>query len=215
MPMVFGSPFERWGNDLAGPFVQSTQGYVYILTAIDVFSKYMVLVPIRNKYATTVARAIYNHVFLKYGAGEILTDNGTEFRCELLSEVCRLLGVARAYTTSYQARTNSVCERSHQTVNAKLSKGVDDNQKDWSDRLGAVAFFYNASAHESTQYTPHFLIHGTEPRWDVDLQLGTGEQPPCSTNEYAAMLVTRMEEAHELARNHLLPTGRRLQARDD
>jgi len=211
MPMVLGSLLERWGVDLAGPFPKSNQGYVYILTAIDVFSKYMVLVPLRDKTAVTVARAIYNHVFLTYGVGEILTDNGGEFRCELLNELCRLLGVNRAFTTSYQARTNSVCERSHSTVNAMLSKCVSDNHKDWSEHLSSVAFFYNASMHESTQHSPYFLMHGTEPRWNVDLQLGQEERKRYSVNDYADMLVNKLESAHELARSYLKTNARRMQ----
>jgi len=79
VPWLTGAPVERWACDLAGPFPKSTKGHVYILTAICVFSKYIVLVPLRDKKAITVARAIYERVFLKYGAGEILTDNGGEF----------------------------------------------------------------------------------------------------------------------------------------
>ena len=73
------APVECWACDLAGPFPTSTKGYVYILITVCVFSKYIILVPIRDKFATTVARAIMNNVFLKYRAGEILTDNGLEF----------------------------------------------------------------------------------------------------------------------------------------
>src|SRR6266568_4700368 len=96
VPMVLGAPVERWSIDLAGKFPQSSAGYVYIMTAICAFSKFIVLVPLRDKTAMTVATAIYDYVFLKYGAGEIL------------NELCRLMGVARAFTTAYEARTNAV-----------------------------------------------------------------------------------------------------------
>ena len=130
---------------------------------------YCPLSPLRDKYATTVARAIMHNVFLRYGTGEILTDNGLAFRNELLTELCRLMGVARCFTTSYQPCTNAVCERSHATVNSMLAKCVDKNHRDWDEWLPQIAFFlcYNASVHESTQYSPFFLMHGTEPRWVV------------------------------------------------
>jgi len=79
VPLLTGAPVERWAVDLAGPFLKSTKGHVYIMTAINVFSKYIILVPLREKKAITVAHAIYERVLLKYGAGEILTDNGGEF----------------------------------------------------------------------------------------------------------------------------------------
>ena len=172
----------------------------------------MVLVPLKDKTAVTVGRAIFDNVFLKYGAGEILTDNGLEFKNLLLTEICRIMGVQRAYTTTYQARTNAVCERSHLTVNSMLAKCVAENQKDWSEHLAYVAFCYNAAVHESTQFTPYFLVHGEEPRWDVDLQLGSEAtaRQPYSTNEYADLLVTRLETAHELARHCLKSSATRM-----
>ena len=190
---------------MAGPFPTSSKGHSNILTAVCVFTKYMVLIPLRDKLATMVARAIMHHVFLKYGAGEIQTYNGLEFKNKLLSEVCQHMGIARCFTTSYQPCTNAVCERSHATVNSMLAKCVSDNHRDWDGyrRLPQVAFCYNASVHESIKYTPSFLMHGSEPRWDVDLQLGEGGADPKSVNEYAHMLLSRLERAHELTRNHL------------
>src|SRR6266496_2274890 len=126
IPMILGALLERWACDLAGPFPKSASGHTHILTAICVFSKYMILVPLRDKTAISVAKAIMENVFLRFGAGELLTDNGCEFRNDLLNEVCRLMGVARSLTTAYEARTNGVCERSHATVNSMLSKCVSE-----------------------------------------------------------------------------------------
>ena len=127
--MTMGAPVERWACDLAGPFLTSSKRHTYILTAVCVFTKYIVLVPLQDKLATSVARAIMHHVFFKFG-GELLTDNGLEFNNELLSEICRLMGIARCFTTSYQPRTNAVCERSHATVNSMLAKCDSDNHRD-------------------------------------------------------------------------------------
>ena len=82
------------------------------------------------------------------------------------------MGVARSFTTAYEAWTNGVCERSHAPVNAMLAKCVADNQRDRADHVAQVDFRYNASQHESTQHTPFFLLFGMESRWDMDLQLG-------------------------------------------
>jgi len=62
VPLLMGTLVERWACDLAGPFPKSTKGHVYILTAICVFSKYIILVPLRDKKAIAVANAIYETV---------------------------------------------------------------------------------------------------------------------------------------------------------
>jgi len=106
--------------------------------------KILVLIPLRDKKAITVARAIYETVFLEYGAGEILTDNGGEFRSVHLNELCRLMGVFCRFTTAYPARCNAVCERSHATVNLMLAKFID-TQKKIGLIIGQVAFCFDAS----------------------------------------------------------------------
>ena len=150
------------------------------------------------------------HVFLSFGAGEVLTDNGLEFCNELLSELCRLLGVVRCFTTSYQPCTNAVCERSHATVNSMLAKCVADNHRDWDEWLPQVAFCYNASLHESTRFTSFFLMHGSEPHWDVDFKLGTEDRTAYSVNDYANVLMKRLERPYTLTRKHLQTTATRM-----
>ena len=149
-----------------------------------------------------MARAIMHNVLLWYGAGEILMDNGLEFRNELLSELCRLMGVARCFTTSYQPRTNAVCEHSHATVNSMLVKCINDNHHDWDEQLPQLAFCYNASIHESTQFSPFFLMHGTESHWDVAFQLRNEDWPVYFPNAYADLLLNRLE-VHILSQENI------------
>jgi len=92
MPLLTRSPVEKWACDLAGPFPKSTKGHTYILTAICGFTKFIILVPLRDKTGIFVAKAIFEKVFLRFGAGKILTDNGGKFKCELFTELCRLCG---------------------------------------------------------------------------------------------------------------------------
>jgi len=152
----------------------------------------------------TVAKSIYEKIFLKYEAGEILSDNGGKFWSELLSELCRLIGVSRSFTIAYHARCNAVCERSHATVNSMLAKCLDTNQRDWTEHLQQVAFWFFAATQKSTKYSPFFLMHNTEPRWNIDFQLGVeNERVAYSVNDYADLLIKIMETTHEMVRQHL------------
>jgi len=65
-PMTLGSPAQRWTIDLVGVLPMSN-GFCYVFTAIDVFSKFAVAVPIRNKDAKTVTKVMVEHIFLKCG----------------------------------------------------------------------------------------------------------------------------------------------------
>ena len=128
--MRVGYPSERWQVDLTGPHVP-VGGMRYIMTAEDAFTRFIVIVPIRDKSALTVARAFIDHVVLKFGAPmSVLTDLGTKFQNELWSEMFRLFGIQRLKTTAWNPSTNGRIERWHRTMNTMLGKVVDTRQKD-------------------------------------------------------------------------------------
>ncbi len=58
-------PFDVVGIDLL-QLPRSTQGSVYILVCVDHFSRFVVLAPLRNKSAMTVAHAIVSHLIFPY-----------------------------------------------------------------------------------------------------------------------------------------------------
>ena len=53
-------------------------------------------------------------------------------------------------------------------------------------------------------------MHESEPRWDVDIQLGDKGADPKSMNEYAQILLSHLEKAHELTRSHLHTSAARM-----
>ncbi len=70
-------PFDVVGIDLL-QLPRSTQGYVYIHVCIDHFCRFVVLAPLRNKSAVTVAHAIVSHLICPYTTPRVLfSDNGT------------------------------------------------------------------------------------------------------------------------------------------
>jgi len=89
---------ERLHIDLSGPFTRSENtGMTYICTCICAFTKYAVAVPIPDKSAVTVARAILEHVILRLGCPDcILSDNGREFENALFRELCKGLNILKA-----------------------------------------------------------------------------------------------------------------------
>ena len=100
------------------------------MTACDAFTRFVIAVPLRNKTAFSVARALVHEVVLKYGMPQsILTDLGGEFQNELWRELCQLLGITRVRTTAYCPSTNGKIERWHRSLHAMMAKVVDKKQK--------------------------------------------------------------------------------------
>ena len=202
-----GEPFERVAIDLTGPHPVSRSSNIYILTVVDLFSKWAEAVPLRNKEAVTVARALSDVVLSRYGLPmQLLSDNGKEFDNCLMSELCRLLEIEKLRTTAYKASTNGGVERFHRTLNAMIAKVVAENQRNWDEMLPSVMAAYRSSRHEATGFTPNYLMFGREVRAPIDLLFGVPTEDTEQYDSYEAFVsekAERMRNAYKLAREQL------------
>jgi len=70
-------PNQRVHADLFGPLKTSDIGKKFILCMTDALTKYVELVPLQNKEATTVAEAIFDNWICRFGAPlDLITDQG-------------------------------------------------------------------------------------------------------------------------------------------
>ena len=211
-PFVAGEPWEVVSIDITGPHPRSWRGHVYILTVVDHFSKWAEALPIRNHTATTVARALFDHVFSRFGMpSRVLSDQGAEFESTLFSQLCQLMAIDKVRTTPYKPSTNATVERFHRTLNAMLAKVVCANQRDWCDHLPGVMTAYRASVHESTRFSPNRVMFGRENRLPVDVVMGDVREDSSEQNmdDYVAKLCERMHDDFTLVRDHLGDAARR------
>jgi len=113
------------------------------------------------------------------------------------------MGTEKLRTTFYTPQCNGGIERWHSTMNSLQAKTVEVHQMDWPQRLACVVAAHNATVHESTRYSPNFLIFGGELAVPVDVVLGNPPVDRHSLNDYADHLVTSLYEAYCDARKHL------------
>jgi len=137
----------------------------------------------------------------------LLSDQAPEFESELFQELCKIMEIDKIRTSPYKPSTNSLVERFHRTLNSMIAKAItSDNQRDWDQKLPFVMAAYRAAKHESTGYSPNFLIFGREARAPIDLLLGPApgeEQHYSRTDEYVAELQQLQRQSYALARKHL------------
>ena len=159
--------------------------------------------PLRNKEATTVAKAMVDHVFLRWGlCTEVLSDLGPEFEAELMTELLNILGVTRLRSSGYRPATNGVCEVFHRTLHSMMSKVVKENQRNWSEWVAYITFCYNATIHSSTGFPPFFIFTG-RPLWTIDMTLPDVQEEGKRVPEFTAQVVERLRKTSILVRENL------------
>ena len=124
-------PMQKFHVDLTGPHPWSKKGNVYLLTGICNFTKYLITVPLRDKTAMSVARALVDKVNLIHGAVELqIHDQGTEFCNEVMRNVTPLFGIQELRDSAYCPGSNGLIERVHGSINSIFTKMVSSELKD-------------------------------------------------------------------------------------
>ena len=110
MPLI-EEPFKRVAIDHVGPFdPMSERGHQYMLTIVDVVTRFQEAVPLKHIDTPATAEALLS-AFSRVGCpAEILSDRDTQLTSDLTKEVFRLLSVDHLTTFRYHAQTNGIVE---------------------------------------------------------------------------------------------------------
>jgi len=201
---VANKPLDRVHIDLIGALPRSINGNRWILVIKDYLTKYVWLVPLRNKSATEVAEAFVNKFVCQAGVPEmVVSDRGNEFVNTLLKNISKILGVNRVSTTPYNPRSDGFVENHNKTLKDQLYHYIDTlKQDDWDLFLPTVQLLYNTTVSLATGFTPMKLMTGRECRMPSFNHMETivgGLKPEMLNNEYVRRLVESIKGYHDFA----------------
>ena len=88
---------------------------------------------------------------------------------------------------------NGQCERFNRILLEMLGTLEPRQKSDWRSYVAPLVHTYNCTKHETTQFSPYFLLFGREPRMAIDLLLPPNSADPVPTySAYIADLRKRM-----------------------
>jgi len=181
---------------------KSKGGYEEVLVITDHFTRYAKAVPCRKTTAHATAKALYEQFIVNFSFPEqIHSDQGKNFDCKLIKELCQLAGVKKTRTTPYHPSGNGGAERFNRTLLKMLGTLDESRKSDWPTYIGPLVQAYNATRHDSTGYSPHFLMFGWHPRLSIDAYLGSNlnEESAVNPSTYVSKLRDRMHFAYGVA----------------
>ncbi len=162
-------PFDVVSIDLL-QLPRSTLGFVYILVCVDHFSRFTALAPLSKKSATTVAHTIVSHLICPCTTPRVLlSDNGTEFKNQVLRGICTQFHIQETFITSYHPASNGLVERTNNEILEILRHLAGHLRETWEDWLSHVAASINGSVNSSTGKTPNYIFYGFEKRLPYDV----------------------------------------------
>ena len=128
----------------------------------DYFTRWTEAYPLPNQEASTVARKLVDEFFLRFSPPEQLhSDQGRNFESQIITEICKLLGIVKSRTTPYHPQSDGLVERFNRTLLNMLSMAVTERPFEWERHLPRLCLAYNTSVHPTTGYSPFSLCLGS------------------------------------------------------
>ena len=154
-------------------FEISAGSYEHILVITDHFTRYAQAIPLRNQTAKTTSSLLFNTFVCHYGfSSRLHSDQGRNFESEVIKELCAIANVDKTRTTPYHPMGNGIPEHFNQTHLNMLDTLEEDQKSDWKTYVPPLVHAYNATRHECTGFSPHYLMFGRHPRLAVDAFYG-------------------------------------------
>ncbi|MCG8048342.1 MAG: RNase H-like domain-containing protein, partial [Candidatus Thiodiazotropha endolucinida] len=181
---------------------RSKGGFENILVITDHYTRYAQAIPTRNQTAPTTAKALFENFFLHYGfPARIHSDQGANFESRLIQSLCSLTGMKKTRTTPYHPMGNGMVERFNKTLLNMLGTLEDTQKADWKSHVSTMTHAYNAAVHDSTGFSPFYLMFGRHPRLAVDAFLGIphATETTKSHQDYAGRLNEKLTRAYATA----------------
>ena len=162
LPVV---PMEHLQTDFAGPFqAAQTHPYRFVLSIVDVLSRFVRMVPCKEDTAQAAIDAIINQWVCIFGVPVSMnSDRGTHFTSEVFKGMCSVLGIDHNYGAPKHPQSQGLVERQNQLISQVRCVCENDIEK-WPDAVSRVAFTHNMAENATTGIPPLQIVTGQEVR---------------------------------------------------
>ncbi len=166
---VPNKPFQQWGIDHVGPLPRSYSGRLYMLVAVDYFSKFTVAKAVMDAKADTAVRFFKDRIVSQFGIpNRIISDRGSAFISNLWKEEMTKLGVHHALCTTEHAQSNGLTEKVNGVLIDRLAAFANEHPEHWDRHLPPAMACLNTGVQVSTKFSPFQIIFGFCPTLPIE-----------------------------------------------
>ena len=135
--------------------------YQYILTVIDVFSRYLWMQPLESKRSSEIARRL-TAIYIEHGPPRVLQhDRGQEFR-GAVEKLMKKLGVKVITSSPYHPQSQGKVERCHRTIRRKIQYDLVQKGNEgvnWAEQIPSYCEILNNDVKEELGYRSPFDVY--------------------------------------------------------
>ena len=193
-------PMQEIYIDFSGPYPETTRGNRWILTIVCAYARYPIAVPLPNRKAVLVVRALLEHVVQHYSCPAVMVSDGArEFVGQAVADFCSVFGIRHHVNPAYSPSLASYVERYHGWQNACLTIVTSRFKDTWDLMLPLVSLSYTTTVQAATGKTPFEALRGYEPRMPFDAW-NTWSSTPEPVSPEVSRIREQMREVYQAIR---------------
>ena len=196
-------PSERVAVDLVGPFPTAKGGFKYLLTCIDLATRWPEAVPLRCTTTRIVIQQLIN-VFSRIGfPATLVTDNGPQFVAKKFQTWLTDKGIKHVKASPYHPQGNGVVERLHRTLNGVIAKSTE-GKGNWATIVPMALYFIRCTPSSTTGISPFVACHGWEPTTPLQVLYKSWVQSDLGEIDLQDCVLTNAERVQSLREKALI-----------
>ena len=155
-------PLQRLYCDFLGPYPCSKSKNTSLFIAIDHFTKFLFLQPLKRATSTNVIEFLQNSVFNTFGVPQFLhSDNGKQFVSKEMQEFLSLYGITHIKTGLYSPQAN-VSERANREIISKIRFYLkkESHHSNWDICIPHILTVLRSDYHTAINCPPYYAMFG-------------------------------------------------------
>jgi len=170
---VSKAPHQSLGIDLIDMQNYERNGYKYILNCIDLFSRMVYAIALKDKTDKSVLDGLKKLMRDKIKTTKMIkSDNGSEFISNIMKEYLKSKNIKQVLGEAGHPQTNGMIERANGVLKGMIKKSLDINPKfNWDKQLNNLTRNINKTISFGTDKTPQEIEQAYK-----DLQVKSKEE---------------------------------------
>ncbi|GJZ78031.1 reverse transcriptase domain-containing protein [Tanacetum coccineum] len=202
-PITSPWPFYKWGIDIAGPFLEGPGKVKFLIVAMDYFTKWIEAKPVATITGNQIKKFVWDNIVCRFGLpGEIISDNGKQFRDDPFKDWCEKLCINQHFASVKHPQTNGLVERANRSLGEGIKARLEVRSKNWMEELPHVLWAHRTMIKSSNGDTPFSLTYRTKAVIPAEIgmpTIRTVEVDLVQNNEALEINLDLLEERREEA----------------
>ncbi|GKB65991.1 reverse transcriptase domain-containing protein [Tanacetum coccineum] len=162
--------------------------------------------PVATIDGNQIKKFVWDNIVCIFGLpGEIISDNGKQFRDNPFKDWCEKLCIRQHFASVKHPQTNGLVERANRNLGEGIKAILGSRNKKWMEEISRVLWAHRTMIKSSNGDTPFSLTYGTKAVIPAEIgmpTLRTAEVDLVQNNEALEINLDLLEERREQAAIH-------------